>query len=72
MGRYTKSQMNFFENRYTQLALLTLGLSLLFWVLIWLVLRGVGVNDFPVGLQIAVSFLGAGLVVYKFFSNRIF
>jgi hypothetical protein len=64
--------MEFFNNRYVQLALLTLGLGLLFWAIIWLVLMLLGLSDFPVFLQLAVSFLGAGLLVTKYFSNRIF
>ncbi len=62
----------FFENRYVQLGLLTLGLGLLFWAIIWLILRALGLGDFPMALQVSVSFLGAGLLVYKFFAGRIF
>lgn len=64
--------MDFLTNRYAQLALLTLGLGLLFWAMIWVILLAVGIREFPVGLQLAVAFLGAGLIVTKFFSNRIF
>lgn len=64
--------MQIFENRYVQLALLTLGIGLVFWAIIWIVLGAVGLKDFPVGLQVAVSFLGAGLIVYKFLSGRVF
>ena len=64
--------MNFLENRYVQLVALTLGLGLLFWAVFWLVLGALGLNDFPVGLQLLVAFLGAGLIVTKFISNRIF
>lgn len=63
--------MEFLNNRYTQLALLTLGLGLLFWAIFWLVLTAVGLGDFPVFLQLAVAFLGAGLLVYRFFASRI-
>ena len=63
--------MKFLENRYVQLAALTLGLGLLFWALFWLVLGALGLNDFPVGLQLLVAFLGAGLIVTKYFSNRV-
>jgi len=55
-----------------QLALLTLGIGLVFWALLWMVFYLVGLEDFPIGLQLAIAFLGAGLLVYKFFSNRIF
>jgi len=64
--------MEFFNNRYFQLGLLTLGLGLLFWALFWLVLMLVGLSDFPVAIQLTISFLGAGVLVYKFFSDRIF
>jgi hypothetical protein len=63
--------MELFNNRYVQLALLTLGLGLLFWAVFWLILRALGLSDFPVMLQLAVAFLGAGVLVAKFFSNRI-
>lgn len=66
------SVMEFFSNRYVQLALLTLGLGLVFWILFWLVLRALGLHTFPVILQVLAAFLGAGLFVAKFFSNRIF
>lgn len=52
--------------------LLTLGLGLLFWAIFWLGLRALGLNDFPVMLQLAVAFLGSGLLVAKYFANRIF
>lgn len=64
--------MNFLNNRYVQLSLLTLGIGLLLWALFWLGLHALGLDDFPLMLQLAVSFLGAGLLVTKFFSNRIF
>lgn len=64
--------MEFLSNRYVQLGLLTLGLGLLFWAVFWLVLGALGLSDFPVMLQVSVAFLGAGLLVYKFFANRIF
>ena len=64
--------MEFLNNRYVQLGLLTLGLGLLFWAIFWLILRALGLSDFPTMLQVSVAFLGAGLLVYKFFANRIF
>ncbi len=63
---------DFFGNRYVQLTMLTLGLGLVFWVIIWLILFTIGMHDFPVMLEVAVSFLGAGLLVSKFFAGRIF
>lgn len=64
--------MEFLNNRYVQLALLTFGLGLLFWAIIWIVLMAVGIRDFPVFLQVVASFLGAGVLVSKFFAGRIF
>ena len=63
--------MEFFNNRYVRLALLTLGLGLLFWVLFWLMLHALGLSDFPVALQLAVAFLGAGFLVAKYFAARV-
>ncbi len=62
----------FFSNRYVQLGLLTLGLGLLFWAIMWLILRALGIDDFPVMLEVAVSFLGSGLLVAKVFASRVF
>ncbi len=60
------------NNRYVQLMLLTLGLGLLFWAIIWLVLRALGLQDFPVMLQLAIAFLGSGLIVSRYLANRVF
>lgn len=69
---YTSTHMDkFLNNRYIQLAGLTLGLSVLFYVVIWLFCVTVGLRDFPAFLQGMLAVLGAGLVVYKFFSQRI-
>ena len=64
--------MEFLNNRYVQLALLTLGLGLLFWAIFWLVLLALGIRDFPIFLEFMASFLGAGVLVAKFFAGRIF
>lgn len=64
--------MEYLGNRYVRLALLTVGLGLLFWILFWLILKALGISDFPVTLQLAVAFLGAGLLVAKFFAARVF
>ena len=64
--------MQFFHNRYAQLAVLTLGIGLVFWVLLWLILMALGVDGFPVFLQVAASFLGAGVLVAKVFAGRVF
>jgi hypothetical protein len=64
--------MQFLNNRYVQLGLLTLGLGLLFWAIFWLVLRSLGLSDFPLMLQLAVAFLGSGLIVAKFLAGRVF
>lgn len=64
--------MQFFQNRYVQLGLLTGGLGLLFWAIFWLILTAVGLQDFPAALQATAAFLGAGVLVAKFFASRIF
>ena len=69
---YTEGDMEFLNNRYVQLALLTLGLGLLFWALFWVVLLALGIREFPVFLQVMAAFLGAGVLVAKFFAGRIF
>lgn len=65
------NMQQFLNNRYVQLAGLTLGIGVLLWAVIWLFCTVTGLNDFPIGLQIMLAVLGAGLVVYKFFSQRI-
>lgn len=62
----------FFNNRYVQLAGLTLGIWALFFAVIWIFCLTVGLQDFPVFLQAILALLGAGVVVYKFLSQRIF
>lgn len=64
--------MESFNNRYIKLSLLTLFLALFFWAILWLLLRMLGLEDFPVMLQVTVSFLGAGLLVYKFLAGKVF
>ena len=61
----------FFNNRYVQLAGLTLGLSALFFGVIWLIVTTIGHIDFPVPLEAVLAVLGAGAVVYKFFAQRV-
>lgn len=61
----------FFNNRYVQLTGLTIGLSLVFFLLIWFVAQMIGLQDFPVMLEVMLSVLGAGILVYKVFSERI-
>lgn len=63
---------SFFSNRYTQLALLTLGLGTLFFLILWLVLTLLGLRDTPVTLLAVASYLGASVLVTKLFANRIF
>jgi len=59
------------NNRYVQLGALTLGLAILFWLILFLVFGLLHVN-LPIGLEILLAVLGAGLIVYKFFSQRVF
>lgn len=70
--RYTgRAMQQFFNNRYVRMAGLTLGLALMFYVIIWLVFSIVGLKDFPQGIQVMFALLAAGLVVYKFLAGRI-
>lgn len=62
----------FFNNRYVRLAGLTLGIAALLFAVIWLFCQMVGLNDFPVALQLTLAFLAAGVLVYKFLSQRVF
>ena len=64
--------MNYLDNRYVRLAVLTIGLGLIFWFMLWFVLQMTGVRDFPVLLQAAAAFLGAGVLVAKIFASRVF
>ena len=59
------------NNRYVQLGALTLGLAILFWLILFLVFGLLHVN-LPIGLEVLLAVLGAGLIVYKFFSQRVF
>lgn len=69
---YTGTDMQqFFNNRYVQLAGLTLGVGALFFASIWIVTTVLGMTDFPIGLEVLLAFLGAGAVVYKFLSRRV-
>jgi hypothetical protein len=62
----------FFNNKYVQLAGLTIGIGLLFFVILWLAASLFGMNEFPIALEALLALLAAGAVVYKFFSQRIF
>jgi len=69
---YTGTVMEFLNNRYVRLTLLTLGIGLLFWAILWLILMALNIRDFPVFLQLIAAFGGAGVIVYKFFAGRVF
>ena len=62
----------FLNNRYTKLAGLTIGLSILLYLVIWVFFKIIKLDDFPVFLQAILAVLGAGTVVYKFLFQRIF
>lgn len=69
---YTVGYMQqFFNNRYVRLAGLTIGLAVLFFVIIRLVANSIGLQDFPVSLELVLAAFGAGLIVYRFFSRYI-
>lgn len=70
---YTSHTMQqLFNNRYVQLAGLTLGLAALFFAIIWLVATTLGLKDFPVEVELLLAVLGAGIIVYKFFASKVF
>lgn len=68
---YTEAMNEFLNNRYVQLSLLTALIALFIYALIWIILSLVGLDEFPQFLRITISVLGAGLLVYKFFEQRI-
>lgn len=59
-----------FENRYVKLALLTVGLAAIIYIVVYLIFMALGLA-LPVELQIFVSILAAGYVVYQYFAQRI-
>ncbi len=61
-----------FNNRYVRLAGLTAGIAALLFVVIWLFCQMTGLSDFPIGLQAVLALLAAGVLVYKFLSQRVF
>ena len=63
--------MQYLDNRYTRLALLAIGISLLLWALFAITTLMIGI-EVPLMLQAFVSFLAGGLFVAKFLSNRVF
>ena len=70
-GYTGRDMQQFLNNRYVRLTGLTVGIAALLYSLIWIVLITVGLEDFPQFLQISLSVLGASVLVYKFFSQRI-
>lgn len=70
---YTGPYMQqFLNNRYVRLALLTFGIGLVFFLMIWLITVLVPqLKGFPIFLQLSLAFLAAGVLVYKFFSQRV-
>lgn len=60
------------SNRYTRLGLLTVGLAVIFYLLLMFIFPLIMVYDFPQALHVIFALLGAGLVVYKFFAGRVF
>lgn len=71
--RYTTIDMqNFFNNRYARLALLTLGIGALLYLVIWLIASMAGLDNLSPFLIFMLSALGAGLTVYKLFAQRVY
>lgn len=67
-----EDMQQFFSNRYVQLAMLTLGLGTLFFLILWMIFVLIGFNDAPLGLLAVGSYLGAGALVAKFLAGRVF
>jgi hypothetical protein len=63
--------MQWLSNRYVQLGLLTVLLAALIYTLIFILFGLIGLGSFPQFLRITISVLGAALLVYKFFEQRI-
>jgi len=61
----------FFSNRYVQLGLLTLFIAAVIYTLLFIIFMLIGLDSFPQVIRIMVSVLGAALLVYKFFSQRL-
>ena len=70
---YTRLYMQqFLNNRYVRLTLLTLGIGLVFFLVIWLLTTLIPqLKGFPLFLQISLAFLASGVLVYKFLSQRV-
>ncbi len=64
------SMNQFMNNRYVQLSGLTLGLAILFGMILWMIFYLLKV-PFPVEMLVMMSVLGAIGIVWKFFSWRI-
>lgn len=60
----------FFTNRYVRLSMLTIGIAVLIYMLLYLIFMLLELA-LPNALQIMVSVLAAGYLVYKYFSQRI-
>lgn len=60
-----------FSNRYLRLTLLWVALSTLLYLILWLILSVMGVEDFPISMQIFLVGLAAGYLIYRFFADHI-
>jgi hypothetical protein len=72
IGYTTEYMQQFLNNRYVRLTALTVGIGVLFYIIIWLIVWIIGLKDFSPFLIFLLSALGAGLVVYKFLSRRVY
>jgi len=66
---YTDDTM-LLNNRYVQLTLLWLGIATVIYIVLFLIFMSLNI-DFPVELQVLLSALSSGYLVYKYFSQRI-
>ncbi|OYW44365.1 hypothetical protein B7Z28_00120 [Candidatus Saccharibacteria bacterium 32-45-3] len=64
--------MMWLSNRYAKLLLLTLAMTAMFTLLLFLLFELIGLHDFPFAFIVMLSVLGSGMLVYKYVAPRVF
>ena len=59
-------------NRYFRMATLTARVALILSLFLWLLFSLLGWRDFPALLVVGLAVLGAGLIVYRYISHKLF
>jgi hypothetical protein len=62
--------MQFLNNRYVQLSMLTLFIAILLLLLEYVIFMALHI-DFPMVMRLMLAVLASGYLVYKFFSQRV-